>query len=102
MANKFTKFQKEEILALLYVRQDTISDDPESASGLELIPGALEVLEKKIESDDMNFTPEEKGWLLEECECRADVALANQGNEGVKILGTLNSMNNAITKIMDL
>jgi hypothetical protein len=102
MAKQFTKYQIEEIIALINVRQDTISDDQESASGLELIPDALDILMKKVESGDMNFTPKEKQWLLEECECRADVALANQGNEGVKILGMLNSMNNAITKIMDL
>lgn len=37
----FTKYQKEEIEGLIDIREDTIEEDPESASDLELISGGL-------------------------------------------------------------
>jgi hypothetical protein len=98
----FTKFQKEEIIGLIEIRQDTIDEDPDSESGIELIPDGLKSLQTKIETGNMDFTSGEKQWLLEECEMRADVALANIGSDGIKVLGLLNSMNNAMTKIMDV
>lgn len=97
---KFTAYQKEEILALLEIRRETVEDDIESATPLEAIPGALDLLEKKIEADDMNFTDLEREWIIEECEWRQQVAYDNEGNEGIKVYALANSMQNAMDKII--
>lgn len=97
---KLTPYQKDEILALINIRRETVEDDIESATPFEAIPNSLDTLEGKIKSDDMNFSLAEIEWLVEEASSRKDMALSNSGNEGIKVLGLANSMQNIIDKIV--
>ncbi|HLO91531.1 MAG TPA: hypothetical protein VK172_10245 [Lentimicrobium sp.] len=95
----FTKYQKEEIIALIEIRQETILEDPESADEFEANADSLQVLMNKVICDDMNFSREEKLWLISELDNRISVANDNLGSEGTKVLGLVRSLRNAIDKI---
>ena len=95
----FTAYQKEELIALLDIRVDSIVDDIESASGIETVPGALDILRGKIESDNMDFTDDEREWIVEEAETRIKVCYGNMSSEGAAVLGLLRSMQNVIDKV---
>lgn len=93
----FTKLQKDEIIPLIEIRQDTIDDDPDSASGIELIPGALNQLKNKIESNIFEFTDGEKEFLIGEFEARRECGEANSSHDNT--VSFVRSMQNAINKL---
>ncbi len=97
----FTEFQKEELICLLGIRQDTVECDPESADPLEAIPGALEALKTKIQTGVMDFTELERDWLIEELETRMQVGYDNIECKAEKMsrMAFIKSMQNAIDKV---
>ncbi len=96
---KFTQYQIQEIIPLIEIRRDTIQEDQESAYGPETVEW-LDSLEAKIQSNTMDFTDEEKEWLIEELETRINVGNGNKGHgQDLQILSFINSMNNAISKV---
>lgn len=68
---KFTVEQKTELLELLYVRLDTIKDDPDSADQFET-EERLTILEDKIKNDQ-GFTQAEIEWMDGEVNQNEDV-----------------------------
>lgn len=100
MSKQFTKLQREEILNRIDVREETIEDDPESASGIEQQDGALEVLRSKVKAGTMDFTEGERTWLLEEVENMESIGWDNMRSEGPeRVNGYIGSMRNAAKKI---
>ncbi len=96
---KFTQYRIQEIIPLIEIRRDTIQEDQESAYGPETVEW-LDSLEAKIQSNTMDFTDEEKEWLIEELETRINVGNGNKGHgQDLQILSFINSMNNAISKV---
>lgn len=101
MKNVFTKYQIDEIVPLIDIRLETITEDPDSADDFET-EESLEALKVKVESGSMDFTDAEKKFLIEELECRISVGYGNLDDEGVKVYGFINSLQNAIDKINSL
>ncbi len=66
--------QIQEILYKLEVRMETVQNDPESGDEFELIPGALQELEKKLKKLDPVFTEPEIKWMVEELEWAIEMA----------------------------
>lgn len=97
---KLTDLQKTEIASAIDLRKDTVSEDPDSATEFELGDGNLETLENKINSGDFNFTPNELQFLLEEFTERKEVGTSFTQNEGIRGQSFLNSMEQAINKVM--
>lgn len=97
----FTKSQIFEILDSIDLRKDTISIDPESATTFESIE-SLDLLAYKIRSGDMNLTNDERVWIWEELEWKTEMTQAAIENPeiGFKAQAELNSLNNAIKKVI--
>lgn len=96
----FTRLQREEIEHKIDVRQESIEDDMDSASGIELEEGALDNLRAKIRSGIMDFTEGERQWIVSELENAEDIGWSNMRSEGPeKVNGYIGSMRNAINKI---
>lgn len=101
---KLSNLQKEEILYRVQLRRETIEDDIESATPFEKTEGNLDALEQKILLGLSEYTLEEKQWLREEFEDLANIADCNINSaetdkEQRQIIGFVNSMNNAVSKL---
>lgn len=102
MKTQFTRYQKEEIIPLIEIRQDTIAEDADSADEFET-EESLNRLMQKIQCGDMNFTEAEKKWLIREFNTRVSIANGNKGHEPLMVLNSyINSMHNAIDKVNDI
>lgn len=101
MATKFTKYQIDEILPLIDIRRETIEADPESADAFETEESLVE-LKGKVEAGRMDFTEDEKAFLIEELENRINVGYDNFDDEGIRVFPFINSLKNAIEKINSL
>lgn len=95
----FTQFQKEEILALLEVRLQTIQEDKSSADDFET-EDSLNVLKSKIETADNSYTQQEIEWMIGEFAMRIQVASEYSMSHEINIRKAhISSLKQAINKL---
>lgn len=80
----FNSIQKAELLSLLDIRRDTVADDPTSADALEKLPGALDMLEAKINEGAAFYSDLEREWLTAELLTRVEVLMEQVKNAAPK------------------
>ncbi len=97
----FTEYQKEEILHLISVRIETVTEDPESADEFET-PASLEALEAKIKAGvlGLDLTEDEQDWLRGELEFHKEKAEHGDPDTRNARAAFVRSIDNALTKIL--
>lgn len=101
------EFEKDEMLSMIGIRRDTVEEDPESASGIESVDGALDQLENKIQSGNNSFTKGELEWLKAEADDlleKTQAAISADGNPEAKkrlpkIKKFVSDINKAISEV---